>query len=296
MPNPTNDIKFKRVALRYQRNNIRAIDSSGVLLAYLKSRNIDIDILHADPEPCEVHAATLEEDQILDKVDLVISLGGDGTYLSTSRLASRKGIPVFGVHLGHLGFLTEVSLENALTGLERVLKGDYFIEERMLIETDIDFNGEKKTFRALNDIVIHRVSFSRMIAIEVFVNENPIVSYEADGIIVATPTGSTAYSLASGGSILWPDLDAFIITPICPHTLSSRPLIVPADKIIQIHCPTAYKSAVSVNFDGQQWREYNYPVAFNLRKSEIVAKLVRIGKRRFGEILRDKLNWGKTFR
>lgn len=296
MPEPTNDTKFKRVALRYQRNNVRAIDSSGVLLAYLKSRNIDIDILHADSEPCEVHTATLEEDQILDKVDLVISLGGDGTFLSTSRLASRKGIPVFGVHLGHLGFLTEVSLENALTGLERVLKGDYFIEERMLLETDIDFNGDKKVFRALNDIVIHRVSFSRMIAIEVFINEHPIVSYEADGIIVATPTGSTAYSLASGGSILWPDLDAVIITPICPHTLSSRPLIVPADKIIQLHCPTAYKSTVSVNFDGQQWREYNYPVAFNVRKSKIVAKLVRIGKKRFGEILRDKLNWGKTFR
>ncbi len=296
MPEKSGDKKIERIALRYQPNNTRAIDASGVILPYLRSRHIEVEILHADPEPCEIHPHNSDEISILNRIDLIISLGGDGTFLSTSRLASRRAIPVFGVYLGGLGFLTEVPLANALKGLEKVLKGDFQIEERLMIETELEYNGSKATYVAFNDIVFHRISLHRMVVIEVFIDRHPVVSYEADGLIVSTPTGSTAYSLSSGGSILWPDLDALIITPISPHTLSSRPLIVPADKVIEVRCPVANKSEISVMLDGQLSCSYNYPIAFNIRKSATKARLIRLGEKRFGDILREKLSWGRRFR
>lgn len=291
-----NDIKFNQVTIRYQPHRIRAVDASGVLLAYLKSYKIDAEILHADPEPTEIKKESPHEGEILERTDLLISLGGDGTFLSSSRLAAPRCIPVFGIHLGGFGFLTEVTLDGALKGLERVLKGDYYIEERLMLEANLNVNGKNDSFIALNDVVIHRVSLSRMVQLEVFINDSPVVSYEADGIIISTPTGSTAYSLSAGGSILWPDIDALIITPISPHTLTSRPLIIPADKTIGVHCPTAYRSPISVTIDGQQSHQYDYPIALNIKRSDTYAKLVRIGKKRFGQVLREKLNWGRTFR
>jgi NAD+ kinase len=296
MPETADEKRLERVALRYQKNNMRAVDGSRAIMPYLKNRGIACEILHADSEPTRIKPPSDEEQEILEKIDMIISLGGDGTFLSSARLANKKGIPVFGVHLGGLGFLTEVRLEEALKYLERLLKGDYQIEERIMIETDIECDNVVQTCSALNDIVFHRVSLSRMVDIEISINEQPIVSYEADGIIISTPTGSTAYSLSAGGSILWPDLEALILTPISPHTLGSRSIIIPSDKIIGVRCPTAYKAEISVTLDGQLSRQFDYPVSFNVRKSPSMVKLVRIEKKGFGQILREKLNWGATFR
>lgn len=296
MPDKPGEHTFDRVALRFQPNNTRADHARDVLLPYFRRKNIEVDILHADPEPCHIHPHKPEDLEILDRIDFMVSLGGDGTFLSTSRLASCRDIPVFGVHLGNLGFLTEVTLNNALKALDRVLKGDYKIEERLMIETELDHNDTRETYVALNDIVFHRFSLHRMVSIAVFIDNHPVVSYEADGLIVSTPTGSTAYSLSSGGSILWPDLDALIITPISPHTLSSRPLIVPSDKVIEVRCPKAHKSAISVMLDGQLSCNYKYSTSFQVKRSATKAKLIRLGERRFGDILREKLNWDKRFK
>jgi len=296
MPESASEKRLERIALRYQKNNLRAADGSRVIMAYLKNRGISFEILYADETPTNIRPVSAEEEQVLESIDMIISLGGDGTFLSSARLATRKCIPVFGVNLGGLGFLTEVRLEEALKGLDRVLNGDFHIEERIMIETDVICDGVLRTCTAFNDIVFHRVSLSRMVTIEVSIDEHPIVSYEADGIIVSTPTGSTAYSLSAGGSILWPDLEALIITPISPHTLGSRPIIMPSEKVIGVRCPTAHKSEISVTLDGQQSRQYNYPVSFNIRKSASKAKLVRIEQKNFGQILREKLNWGSTFK
>ena len=296
MPETADEKRLERIALRYQKNNMRAVDGSRAIMAYLKNRGISFDILYADSEPTRIKPPNDEEKEILEKIDMIISLGGDGTFLSSTRLASTKSIPVFGVHLGGLGFLTEVRLEEALKALERVLKGEFYIEERIMVETEIECDSKLQTCTALNDIVFHRVSLSRMVDIEISINERPIVSYEADGIIISTPTGSTAYSLSAGGSILWPDLEALILTPISPHTLGSRPIIIPSDKVIGVRCPTAYKAEISVTLDGQQSRQFDYPVNFNVRKSPSKAKLVRIEQKEFGQILREKLNWGATFR
>ena len=293
---PANIINFERIALRFQPNNDRAKDASNVLIAYLKGKNIDVEIMHAETEAVTISPPDPGESKKLEKLDLMISLGGDGTFLSTSRLASICDIPVFGINLGGLGFLTEVTIDDALKGMDQVLKGDYKIEERIMIETELENENTIHTYTALNDIVFHRISLHKIVVIEVFIDDHPVVSYEADGIIISTPTGSTAYSLSSGGSILWPDLSALIITPICPHTLSSRPLIVPADKIITLKCPTAYKSEVSVMLDGQVSCRYNYPISFEVRKSDTTAKLVRISGKQFGRTLREKLGWGKRFR
>lgn len=296
MPDVEGKIDFKRVALRYQPNNMRAVDGSGVILAYLKSLGIGFEIIHADRQPTGIRMISDEEERLLENIDLIISIGGDGTFLSSTRIATRKEIPVFGIHIGGLGFLTEVRLEEALKGLDRVLKGDYYIERRLMLEIEMETDGVYHTCTALNDIVFHRVSLSRMVDIEVLIDEHPVVSYQADGVIISTPTGSTAYSLSAGGSILWPDMEALIITPISPHTLGSRPIIIPSDKSINIRCPTAYKSELSVTLDGQQSRQFDYPVSFNVRKSAKKAKLVRIEQKHFGQVLREKLSWGKMFR
>lgn len=289
-------IDFRQVALRFQPNNDRAVGGSRVIQAYLRSHNIGYIELYADKEPTSIRVVPPEELAILENIDLIISIGGDGTFLSSTRLATKKGIPVFGVHLGGLGFLTEVRLEEALKAFDRLFKGDYFIEERLMIEIDMEIDGVSNTFTALNDIVFHRTSLSRMVDIEILIEDHPVVSYQADGVIISTPTGSTAYSLSAGGSILWPDLEALIITPISPHTLGSRPLIVPSDKVIGVKCPTAHKSQISVTLDGQQSRQFDYHIAFNVRKSDKKAKLVRIQRRHFAEILRDKLQWGRIFK
>jgi len=296
MPVGEEKIDFKQVALRFQPNNIRAADGSRVIQAYLRSHNIGFVELYADKEPTSIRPIPSEEENILENIDLIISIGGDGTFLSSTRIATRRGIPVFGVHLGGLGFLTEVHLEGALKAFDRLFKGDYYIEERLMLEIDMMTDGLPHACTALNDIVFHRVSLSRMVDIEILIEELPVVSYQADGVIVSTPTGSTAYSLSAGGSILWPDLEALIITPISPHTLGSRPLIVPSNKSIGVRCPTAHKAEISVTIDGQQSRQFNYHVAFNVRKSDKKAKLVRIERRHFGQILRDKLQWGRMFK
>lgn len=226
-------------------------------------------------------------------LDFIICLGGDGTMLRTARLVSKYSIPIMGVNLGTLGFLTDTDLSNLYVSLEHLFKNGIKYEERMML--DIEIPTEKKVIKttALNDCAIRSVYDGRLTAIDAFVNKYFLSSYKGDGVVVATPTGSTAYSLALSGPIVYPTLSLFIINPISPHTLSHRPMIVDSKNILEFSCTdNTRKSDLIVSIDGQE----NYILEKN-KKVKIkvypkTAKFIRNSKYSYFDTLKTKLKWG----
>ncbi|MBI3286491.1 MAG: NAD(+)/NADH kinase [Chloroflexi bacterium] len=194
-----------------------------------------------------------DEEGILPRLadlDLLVALGGDGTVLRAARLAAAQGVPILGVNMGHLGFLAEVEPEGILTALDRVLRGEHWIEERIMLEARWERAGtERGRHLALNDIVVGRGAVARAVHLRAFIDDQLVANYIADGIIVATPTGSTAYSLAAGGPVLDPRLDNLLITPISPHLVPTRALVVPGDARIALEVETDHQA--SLTLDGQ---------------------------------------------
>jgi NAD+ kinase len=227
------------------------------------------------------------------RTDLVIVAGGDGTLLSAARAAGPLGIPILGVNFGGLGFLTELQPEELFSGVEKVLRGDYTIEERSALRVRLRRGGKVVAEHALlNDAVITKTALARMLDIDVDVDDQRVASYTSDGLIVSTPTGSTAYNLSAGGPILDPRMSAFVISPICPHAMSLRPLVVPGDVRIRVVLRGRTREEAYLTLDGQ--------VGYPIRPSdEIVVdrhpkpvRLVRVARRGFFEILQRKLRWG----
>ena len=224
-------------------------------------------------------------------IDLFIALGGDGTLLSLVREARPTNAPFIGINAGMLGFLTEIKLKDMKSALTKVLKGDYEIDERISLETEVEgLNGRVKSLYSLNDTVISALK-GRLITLDVHVNDEYLNSYRADGIIISTPTGSTAYSLSAGGPIVSPKLNGIIITPICPHMLSNRPIIVPDDSVLKIFVKVKGGNEVKVTADGQMECLVAKDSPIIIRKTAAPVKLVVPSKNSFYEILRQKLNW-----
>ena len=228
-------------------------------------------------------------------VDLVLVLGGDGTLLSMADCIGEagSGIPILGVNFGSLGFLTEVTLPELYPSLEAALEGRAHIESRMMLRSTTVREG--KTFArliALNDAVITKTARSRMIDLSVSVGDQFVTRVKADGLIIATPTGSTAYNLSAGGPIIFPSMNAVVITPICPFTLSNRPIVVPDDSLIEVRLKTE-KEEVALTLDGQ----VGFPLAAGdrvvIRKSKTTFNLVQPKNRNYFDLLRDKLKWGR---
>ncbi len=231
---------------------------------------------------------------LVTRSGMIISLGGDGTMLATARLVGSAGIPILGVNLGKLGFRAEVSVDELFDWLDDISRGKYFIDERMTLEASSSAEPDRM-FTALNDIVIDRGSYPRVIDLETSVNDDYLVTYSADGIILATPTGSTAYSLASGGPIAEPHSSVMIITPISPHTLSARPVIVGADSIVRVSVRSP-GVPVHLTGDGQYDVFYPAPVDFTIRRGKYRIKLVKREGRKYFDLLRAKLMWGRDIR
>jgi len=225
--------------------------------------------------------------------DLIISLGGDGTILKMARVSGRYQTPILGVNLGKLGFLAEVSLDEIDQCVDELLEGKYFLEDRMMLEATS--RGLGKSFVALNDIVVEKYGTSRVFDFETSVNDEYLATYTADGIIFSTPTGSTAYSLANGGPIVVPTSSVVTINPICPHTLTARPVIVPADSriLLSVRIPS---HKVHVTADGQLEKLFTSPVDVTIRKAPFVARLVKRLDTSYYDVLRKKLNWGSDLR
>ena len=236
--------------------------------------------------------ATYTRQDIASLSDFIIVLGGDGTLLSVARVIGAKGTPILGVNLGSLGFLTEVTIEEMYPLLDEILMGQMIIDERGMIETSIFRKGKEiAKYTVLNDVVINKGALARMILMETRVGGRYLNTYRADGLIISTPTGSTAYSLSAGGPIVYPTVGAVIISPICPHTLTNRPIVVPDDATIEVTMLTENEDML-VTLDGQEGHELKHMDTVVVKKTKGTTRLILSPKKDYYQILRQKLRWG----
>jgi NAD+ kinase len=238
-----------------------------------------------------------ERQDIPGLVDLIIVLGGDGTLISVARQVARqdseRDIPILGINLGSLGFLTEITRQETFDFLERVLQGDFKVSTRMMLEAVIWRNGrEAARYRVLNDVVINKGAIARIIDMVVTVGDAYLTTFRADGLVIATPTGSTAYNLSAGGPIISPGLHCFVITPICPHMLANRPLIVSDEVAIRIEVNSKDED-VFFTADGQVGMDLQAGDLVEVRKSDRGTLLVDSPSKDYFEVLRTKLGWGE---
>lgn len=235
----------------------------------------------------------LDNKYLFDKIsnaDVVLTLGGDGTLIKAMRKCACFNIPILGIHLGHLGFLVEVQKDEINQAIEKLFNREYIVEDRMMLKVDvIKDDGIIESYIALNDIVLTRKSTSRMICTGVWVNEMLLDNYYADGVIVATPTGSTGYSLSAGGPIVDPSMNVMVITPICPHTLHSRAIVINENKDIVLQPDLKYNNDTIITIDGQIDLDITEGMKIVVSKSNINAKFIKINEYNFYKLLRNKL-------
>jgi NAD+ kinase len=262
------------------------------IVEFLVGRGLQVAV-----EPPQARAAlfpeggTSAENQVVD-ADMVLSLGGDGTFLKTVRIVGDREIPILGINLGGLGFLAEVSADDSLSSLEKILAGDYQVEERMTLQASLMRDEESVSEEsALNDVVIGTTGLSRLANLEVCIDEEHLTTYESDGLILSSPTGSTAYSLSAGGPIVHPALEALLLTPICPHALSNRPLLVPPERKIKVHLREIPEGAM-LTVDGQKGLALSCDDVITVARSSRRVRLITTNQASYFEILRSKLGWG----
>ncbi len=232
-------------------------------------------------------------ENVWHNADLLVVIGGDGTLLRAIRMSAHKEVPILGVHMGYLGFLTEVTANEVCDALESVIKGDYIQEERTMFNATIVRDGNTiSSQHVLNDVVINKSALARIIDIEVWTNSTFITCYRADGLIVSTPTGSTAYNLATGGPIVHPKVDAIILTPICPHVLSNRSIVLPDFQEVAIIVNSGKSSDdIYLTLDGQRGFPLKTGDKIVVKRGELKAIMLRFPYRDYFEILRSKLGW-----
>ncbi len=235
----------------------------------------------------------VHESELAGQVDLMLVLGGDGTMIATARMIGDTQVPVIGVNYGGLGYLAEFPLEELFPALESILAGQYKVQQRLMLTVEL-WRGEELVTRnrVLNDVVVNKSALARIIEIEAYLNEQFVNLFRADGLIVATPTGSTAYNLSAGGPIIYPSMSAVVITPICPFTLSNRPIVVPDDSMIEVRLMTD-KEEVALTLDGQVGFRLQAGDRALIRKSKTAFNLVQPPTRNYFDVLRNKLKWGR---
>lgn len=226
------------------------------------------------------------------EAEIAMVFGGDGAILSTCRGLGRNQIPIIGVHMGRFGFLAELMEKNVCVSLEKIFAGNYHVRKRMLLLCRIERSGKiMSESTGINEGVISRSSLSRLVSIKLIIDGEDVATYRADGLIVSTPLGSTAHALSAGGPILTPDLNTFIIVPICPHTLTNRPLVVSGDVKIEMEILSELQGA-GFTVDGQVFTELEMGDKIKIERSDIAVQMIDTGTRTFYGVLREKLNWG----
>ncbi|MDH5541545.1 MAG: NAD(+)/NADH kinase [Nitrospinota bacterium] len=233
----------------------------------------------------------VEHSTLLDSVDVLLILGGDGTLLASARMATNHSVPLLGVNLGSLGFITEVAYEEMERALEKLKHGDFDIENRLMVNVTVESDKDSINLVALNDVVLSRKNIAKMIELSITVNKEYVTDYKADGLIISSPTGSTAYALSAGGPILYPTLDALVICPICPHTLSNRPLVVPGNFVIEVDLHEGQETIIAT-LDGQESIDIQEHDHLTISCSEKITRLVKVPGRTHFDTLRSKLGWG----
>jgi NAD+ kinase len=237
-------------------------------------------------------APVVAKPELPGQVDLLLVLGGDGTLLSMARLVGDLNVPILGVNLGGLGFLTALTIEELFPALEALLRGDLLVEERMMLAARVTRQGERLSeYVALNDVVITKSAMSRIINLDVSVQGQFATAYRADGLIVSTPTGSTAYCLSAGGPIVFPTMDAIVLTPICSHTLTNRPIVLPGSQPIDVTLQS--DQDVMLTMDGQVGFHLKRGDRVEIRQAAARIRLLRVPQKHFFSVLRTKLKWGE---
>ena len=236
---------------------------------------------------------TVELEQMAGAVEAIVVLGGDGSMIGTARIMGDYDIPVLGINYGTLGYLSEFRVEEMFPALETILSGDYLVEERVRLSVDL-LRDEKLLMhnRALNELAINKAAMARIIDIEARMNGQLISQFRADGLIISTPTGSAAYNLSAGGPVVYPSMQALVITPICPFRLSDRPIVVPDDATIEVSIKT-HGEEVFMTLDGQIGHSLEVRDRILIRKSSTTFKIVQPANRNYFDVLREKLRWGK---
>jgi len=283
---------IRSVGMVIKRGHPQAVALAAALAQWLHSRGVE---LFAEPEvAAPIEAEALAKPELARRADLIVVLGGDGTLLSIARFVGERETPILGVNLGALGFLTQAAMDEARSSVERVLEGDYSVDRRITLEAEISTSDgalkHRAGVKALNDVVIHKRQLGRLLELDVLADGQHFCSYRADGLIVATPTGSTAYALSAGGPIIFPTLEVVVLAPICPHTLSNRPVVLPDSCALEIRVEATDHDAM-LTADGQEG------VSLGARDRAVICKgahpvaLVRSSHSYF-EIWRNKLRWG----
>ncbi|MBM2837411.1 MAG: inorganic polyphosphate kinase [Deltaproteobacteria bacterium] len=282
---------MKRIGIIAKTDKAQAVEVSKELIPWLKGRGIE-PVIDEELGALLGISGCCPKNQIASKSDMLLVLGGDGTLLAAARLAGATGIPILGVNLGSLGFLTEITIDELYPAMERVLKGEYETEERVMLSARVIRDRiEISRYEVLNDVFVSRGSTARIVDLETKINGDYVTTYKADGLIVSTPTGSTAYSLSAGGPIIYPSLHAFTLTPICPHTLTQRPVIVSDDSVITISILS--KEDILITHDGIAGPALHCGDIVEIKKADAVIHLIKSPYRNYYEVIRKKLKWGE---
>ncbi|MGI6604269.1 MAG: NAD(+) kinase [Firmicutes bacterium] len=282
-------MNIRQIALIVNKNKTAARKVGQYIVSYCLEQGLIIHMLPADASHLGFPELTLPLTDLKDSSDLVISLGGDGTLLGAARLFAEKGVPVLGVNLGHLGFLTAVEPEHLDEALERVVTGQFTIDQRTLLKAILIRRGQIiEEALALNEIVITKGAFARIIKVSCYIDDEYLTTYPGDGIIAATATGSTAYSLSAGGPILNPALDCMVITPICPHSLSARSIVISGKETLRATISSSHDDMM-LTVDGQKGYDLEPNDSVVVTPAHFKAKLVRMPGQGFYRILRTRL-------
>lgn len=232
--------------------------------------------------------------EISSQADMVVVLGGDGTLISTARMIGECDIPILGVNLGSLGFLTEIALDELYPALEKCLCDDFHVSERIMLQAVLERDGrEIASHLVLNDVVINKGALARIVDLKTTVNSLDLTTFKADGLIICTPTGSTGYSLSAGGPIINPTMNCIVITPICPHTLTNRPIVIDDGSVVAITVNSLDDKDIYLTLDGQVGLELRSGDRIHVSRASHTAKLVMSEKRDYFAVLRTKLKWGE---
>ena len=289
----TSKLSIRSIGVVVKRDRPEALAIGTTLTGWLRDRKKKV---LAEPAVAEVIGAeAVSREEMVHHADLILVLGGDGTLLGIARKVGKRETPILGINLGGLGFLTEASTSEAKQALERVLAGDYETDRRITLEADI-CRGEGRSletvqrFLALNDVVFNKGPLGRMLQLEVTADGEPFCNYRADGLIISTPTGSTAYALSAGGPIVYPSLGVLVLAPICPHTLSNRPVVLPDSFEIEVRVKSSDHDSTLI-IDGQEPAQLATADYVKIRRGRYAVVLIRSAHPYF-EIWRDKLRWG----
>ena len=237
----------------------------------------------------EIGVTALKCNEFFPVVDIVVVMGGDGTLLCASPKAAKYGKPIIGINMGRVGFLASADKNSLETVAQKLVSGNYKIGEHMMLEASYLKSGEEQTAVALNDVVLSRSEFGRIIEFSIYIDDEYADTYTADGIVISTPTGSTAYSLSAGGPIAYPTMEMMLITPVCAHDLNSRPIVVSADKEITVKLGNKYEYRASVTVDGKIVNTLGKNDEFKVKKADFKTKLIKTDNKGFYDLLRLKL-------